>query len=109
MSSTNPAEFKRFHEALTKDQPEYQLFYFALVKNDKDPKDETDPILQGSWKARKLTFSKAVSLMQDGYNVGIAATNIDRLCIVDVDNMEQVQYFTNWIRKSSIPITISNI
>src|SRR5665647_1366477 len=84
MISTNPAEFKRFHEALTKDQPEYQPFYFPLEKNGKDP-------LKGnSWKARKLTFSKAVSLMQDGYNIGIAATNNDRLCIVDVDDMERV-------------------
>src|SRR5665647_1773983 len=80
MTSTNPTEFKRFHEALTKDQPEYQPFYFALAKNDKNPTEYKDPVLQGSWKARKLTFSKAVRLMQDGYN----------LCIVDVDDMEQV-------------------
>ena len=26
-----------------------------------------------------------------------------------VDTNYQIQYFTNWIRKSSIPITISNI
>jgi len=86
MPSTDPSEFKRFHEALTNDQPEYLPFYFALVKNDKKPVDREDPILRGSWKARKLTFSKAASLMQEGYNIGIAATNTDRLCIVDVDD-----------------------
>src|SRR5665647_1391089 len=71
MISTDPAEFKRFHEALTKDQPVYQPFYFALVKNDKNPIDYKDPVLQGSWKARKLTVSKAVSLMQEGYNLSL--------------------------------------
>lgn len=89
MTSTDPSEFLRFHEALTKDQPEYLPFYFALVKNKKkpiDPEAPKDPVLQGSWKARKLTFSKAASLMQEGYNIGVAATNIDRLCIVDVDD-----------------------
>jgi len=36
----------------------------------------------------------------------------DRYCKTcgDVlDEVVRVQYFTNWIRKSSIPITISNI
>jgi len=26
-----------------------------------------------------------------------------------IENSDGIQYFTNWIRKSSIPITISNI
>lgn len=82
--NTDPEEFKNFHQLLTKGNPDYQPFYFPLVKNGKDP-------LPGiSWKKNRKTFSEAYSLMREGFNIGIAGTDKDNLCIVDIDNLEAV-------------------
>ncbi|MFA7036662.1 MAG: hypothetical protein WC183_10125, partial [Methanosarcina sp.] len=82
--NTDPEEFKNFHQLLTKGNPDYQPFYFPLVKNGKDP-------LPGiSWKKNRKTFSEACSLMREGFNIGIAGTDKDNLCIVDIDNLEAV-------------------
>ncbi|HEY3361807.1 MAG TPA: bifunctional DNA primase/polymerase [Methanosarcina sp.] len=62
----------------------YQPYYFPLEKNGKDPL----PVI--SWKKNGKTFSEAYDLMKQGFNIGIAGTDKDNLCIVDVDNLEAV-------------------
>lgn len=80
---TRPDEFKRFHYLITKDN-DYEPYYFPLEKNGKDP------LANVSWKKNRKTYSEALKLMEQGYNIGIAATDEDRLVIVDIDNMEAV-------------------
>ncbi len=82
---TNPEEFKRFHGLLTSSHKEYDPFYFKLSRGNKDP------AVSGSWKKSKLSFEEAFREMKNGYNIGIAATDTDRLVIVDIDNMEAVK------------------
>lgn len=81
---TDPKEFKRFHEHLTRERQGYTPWYFLLVKGDKDPVEGI------SWKQimGRLSFDDAVKKMRAGYNIGIAATGMDALCIVDVDDIE---------------------
>lgn len=82
---TNPEEFKRFHLLLTRSAPKGFLpFYFPLEKGDKEP------LKNRSWKNNRKTFGQAYNLMKDGYNIGICATGKDCLCIVDIDDLEQV-------------------
>lgn len=83
--NTDPSEFKRFHSLIIKYASEgYEPFYFPLAKNGKEP-------IEGiSWKNNRKSFREAYYLMKKGFNIGIAGTHKDRLCIVDVDDMEQV-------------------
>ena len=81
---TIPEEFKKFNDILTNGAC-YFPFYFPLCIGNKDPMEGA-----GSWKKNKLDFKQAYSMMQRGHNIGIAATDIDDLCIVDVDDMSQV-------------------
>lgn len=85
MIRTDIDEFRKFHELLTVEHTGYQPWYFVLEKNDKDP--ET---IRGSWKAAKakLTFDEAVRWLEKGHNIGIAATNMDPLVIIDIDDIE---------------------
>jgi len=80
--STNPKEFKRFHNALTEGRPHYDPWYFLLNKSEKDPLDG-----QG-WKASKhqLNYESAVRALEMGHNIGIAGTDEDGLVIIDVDD-----------------------
>ena len=80
--STNPEEFKQFHNALTKGRPHYDPWYFLLNKSEKDPLDG-----QG-WKASKhqLNYESAVRALEMGHNIGIAGTDEDGLVIIDVDD-----------------------
>jgi putative DNA primase/helicase len=81
---TNPEEFKKFNELLTKNNTEYRPFYFTLEREGKDP-------LSGkSWKNNRKTFREAYYLMKKGFNIGIAGTDKDNLVIVDVDDLSQV-------------------
>lgn len=83
--NTDPEEFKTFHELLTADAPEeYMPYYFPLEKNGKEPKSGI------SWKKNRKTFREAYFLMKRGFNIGIAGTDKDKLCIVDIDDLEQV-------------------
>ena len=82
--NTDPREFRKFHELLTKDEPGYEPFYFCLQRNGKDPRS------RGSWKDEKKSFEEACALMEKGFNIGIAATDTDRLVIVDIDNMDVI-------------------
>lgn len=83
--NTDPVEFLKFHEILMAGAPEgYEPYYFPLEKNGKDPL----PAI--SWKKNRKTFSEAYNLMEQGFNIGIAGTDKDNLCIVDVDNLEAV-------------------
>jgi|SRR5450759_803725 len=82
--TTDPEQFKLFHECITKNHPDYTPFYFPLKPNSKDP-------LEGiSWKKNRATFEQAVKYLEMGYNVGIAATDNDQLVIMDKDNIETV-------------------
>ena len=81
---TKPEEFEKFHRLLTKDNSEYEPFYFPLETNGKDP------ISNISWKKNRRTYDQALELMHNGYNIGIAATDKDKLVIVDVDDLEVV-------------------
>lgn len=109
--ATDPEEFKRFHEKLTEGRPNYNPFYFPLTKGqvtivngrDRETKELVrkaviggkDPKVMGSWKNAKLTFEQAYKRLQNGFNVGIAATDEDKLSILDVDDMEAVGEFKN--------------
>ncbi|MCK4824221.1 DUF3987 domain-containing protein, partial [bacterium] len=39
-----------------------------------------------SWKAKSLTTDEAVEAIEDGYNIGIAATDTDQIVIIDIDD-----------------------
>jgi putative DNA primase/helicase len=80
---TDPSEFLKFHKILTMGS-EYQPYYFPLEKNGKEPRPGI------SWKNNRKTFSEAYYLMRRGFNIGIAGTLTDNLCIVDVDDLTQV-------------------
>lgn len=83
--NTDPNEFKRFHMKILQTAPKgYMPFYFPLEKGGKDPREGK------SWKRNRKTFAESYYLMKKGFNIGIAATFNDPLCIVDVDDMEQV-------------------
>ena len=91
---TDPAMFRRFDELLTKNRPGYAPWYFLLTKLDKDPADDpTDPRGKRkiAWKnnpKHHLTAEQAIKYMRDGINIGIAATGMDGLCIIDIDDIE---------------------
>jgi len=82
---TDPVEFAKFHKLLMNNAPEsYAPYYFPLEMNGKDP-------LPGvSWKNNRKTFKEAYYLMKSGYNIGVAATDTDKLAIVDIDDISQV-------------------
>ena len=81
---THPNEFKRFHNLLTA-TVSFKPWYFKLTKHDKDPLPDV------SWKVpkSKLTPIQALHWMNAGYNVGVAATNMDPLVIIDIDDIEK--------------------
>ena len=84
-TKTDIHEFVLFHELLTKKAPHlFEPFYFPVEKNGKEP------VPGISWKRNGKTFQQALKLMQAGYNIGIAGTDEDILCIMDVDDMGQV-------------------
>ncbi len=81
---TRPNEFKRFHALLTA-TTSFKPWYFKLTKHDKDPLTDV------SWKVpkSKLTPIQALHWMEAGYNVGVAATNMDPLVIIDIDDIDK--------------------
>ncbi len=81
---TDPAMFERFHHALTSERAGYAPWYFLLSKGLKDP------VAGISWKQLegRLTFEQAIRKMRAGHNIGISATGMDPLCIVDVDDIK---------------------
>lgn len=82
---TNPEEFKLFNNLLIADAPEgFQPFYFPLERNGKEPRKGI------SWKKNRKTFRESHYLMKNGFNIGIAGTDNDKLCIVDIDDLIQV-------------------
>lgn len=87
--NTDVNEFKSFYNILTKNNPDYEPFLFPVRKNSKDPMVSSG----SSWKDQQITYDKAIELLEQGYNIGIAATDKDRLCIVDVDDMDKVGNF----------------
>lgn len=79
--TTRPDEFKKFHELLTRNT-KFKPWYFKLTR-DKDP-------LKGvSWKQlqSKMSPKTAYRWIKAGLNVGIAATNMDPLVIIDIDDI----------------------
>ncbi len=82
--NTNPTMFERFHIALTSERQGYTPWYFLLSKGLKDP---IGGILWKQLKGR-LSFEQALKKIKAGHNIGIAATGMDALCIVDVDDIE---------------------
>ena len=84
---TNPEELLKFHTILMKYAPNgYLPFYFVLEIGGKEPKAGI------SWKKNRKSFEQAIKLMEKGYNIGIAGTDTDSLCIMDVDDMSQVPF-----------------
>ena len=81
---THPNELKRFHALLTA-TTSFEPWYFKLTKHDKDPLTDV------SWKVpkSKLTPNSAFNWMKAGYNVGVAATNMDPLVIIDIDDIDK--------------------
>ena len=78
-----PDEFLQFHAFLTARKPDYTPWYFRLSE-DKDP-----DLSIGSWKAptARITVRQAIRHLQNGRNVGIAATGDDGLVIIDIDDI----------------------
>lgn len=92
---TDIREFKKLHELLMKNAPEgYEPYYFPLEPNGKDPLEDI------SWKpgnkngkiftGTKKTFAEACKLMEEGFNIGIAGTDKDKLTIADADDISKV-------------------
>jgi putative DNA primase/helicase len=85
---TDPTEFKKFYSLLMSNAPKgnkpFSPFLFPCEKGGKEP------VPGISWKKNKKSFSQALKLMEKGYNIGIAGTDADSLCILDVDDMTQV-------------------
>jgi len=81
---TDVDEFRKFHALLTEGREGYTPWYFRLSKDDKDP------LKRILWKETKgrISFEKACEYMANRGNVGIAATNMDPLCIVDIDDIK---------------------
>ncbi len=84
MIKTDIKQFTKFHECLTKDHPEYTPFYFPLNQNSKDPFEGI------SWKQNRATFETACKYLGMGYNIGIAATDKDKLVLMDKDDIVAV-------------------
>lgn len=82
--NTDIKEFKKFHDLITNNN-EYEPFYFVLNPASKDPLDGV------SWKKAKCNFEKASDFMANGYNIGIAATDKDRLVIMDIDDIDRIK------------------
>ena len=54
----------------------------------------------------------SASTLKKGYSINIEKATLENnnfRKVLYTAQYSQLQYFTNWIRKSSIPITISNI
>jgi len=83
MYKTRPREFKKFHDCLTENMP-FKPWYFKLGH-------DKDPIKGEAWKAlyAKMSPKKAYRWMKAGFNVGIAATNMDPLVIIDIDDVNK--------------------
>jgi putative DNA primase/helicase len=85
-NNTDPEQFTVFNELLTRNAPkDYIAYYFPLEKNGKEP------LVGVSWKKNQKTFKQALALMKKGFNIGIAGTDQDFLCILDVDDLTQVR------------------
>ncbi|MFA7204984.1 MAG: bifunctional DNA primase/polymerase, partial [Saccharofermentanales bacterium] len=85
-NNTDPEQFTIFNELLTRNAPKgYIAYYFPLEKNGKEP------LIGISWKKNQKTFEQALALMRKGFNIGIAGTDTDYLCIMDVDDLSQVR------------------
>lgn len=63
----------------------YKAYYLIIQKNGKEPIPEVN------WKTAGKSFEQAYELMQAGYNIGIAGTDADTLCILDVDDLTQIK------------------
>src|SRR5664280_586804 len=82
---TNPAELLKFHTRIMKYAPNgYSPFYFVLEIEGKEPREGI------SWKNNRKTIHEALYWMKKGHNIAICATAKDCLCIVDIDDLEQV-------------------
>lgn len=79
---TDITEFIRFYD-IVKESVE-NPFLLLLKHNSKDPIDGV------SWKNNKVTYAMAISHMKLGGNIGIAATENDKLVIMDKDDIEAV-------------------
>lgn len=78
---TDVREFDKFIKCLPED---FKPHLFPLVQNGKEP------IPFKSWKNNKISVNEAHRLMRCGFNIGIAGTPDDKLCIVDVDDLTLV-------------------
>lgn len=83
MILTDVKEFDRFHARLTRDYPDYKPWYILLKRNSKNPEAGI------AWKQEsgRLTYEKARKFMMQGHNIGIVATGLDKLVILDRDDL----------------------
>lgn len=77
MVKTNPKEFKRFHE-LVKD---YNPYYLAAGMRSKK-----------SWDRKKISFEKALGLIERGFNISIFSHPDSSLVFIDVDYMNDMVF-----------------
>lgn len=84
-----PTELEYWLEHFMEGAPDgYEPWLFRCAKGGKDPY-----LGQGSWKdeSNKLTPEEAVEAMENGFNIGIAGTDTDRLVNVDIDDDEEIE------------------
>jgi putative DNA primase/helicase len=86
VNNTDPIEFTRFNEMLTKNAPIGYIPYYLIIQ-----KCGKEPVPGINWKSQTKDFTQALKLMQRGFNIGIAGTEFDSLCILDVDDLTQVK------------------
>jgi len=70
----------------------YTPFYFKCAPGGKEPY-----LPAGSWKKARITYEEAVEWLEQGGNVGIAATEDDQLVIIDIDDLGR----TDWKKQKA--------
>jgi len=109
-----PATIKDAQEALTAFRAKY---FQPLSEIDDSNLPFTSVKFTDNELHLKIGTSKLGAQFKESYYGGYSEADdkstIDlklcRMLVFLTQDIEQIQYFTNWIRKSSIPITISNI
>lgn len=76
--TTDPEMFKRFHQTLVFDHPDFKPHYLELPTGRKYPPNK-------AWTENPLSFEEAYSLMKNGHNIGLGAMSKDALAILDID------------------------
>lgn len=92
---TDPDEFRRFHELLTKDRPDYKPYYIALREDGIDINGDLTgkkPVTGMRWwlDRKRISADDAIRNLEHGMNVAIVATENDSLTLIDIDDLKVI-------------------